>query len=135
MKGEAYNARCLLIVEDNKEVRSIFVEAFQGAGYHVLDAGDGKEAFQVMRRSNLRVDVILTDLRMPRMNGLEFAKKMRSDTRYAEIPIVLLSATPIRCSTETLAVFSAVLLKPCSLTLLISTVDAAFAANGSTGQN
>ena len=126
MKKEApSDPRYLLIVEDNREVRSIFVEAFQAAGYRVLEAGDGEEAFQVMKRSNLRVDVILTDLRMSGMDGLEFAIKLRSDTRYARIPIVLLSATPVWHSSEAQTLFSAVLLKPCSLALLLSTVDAA----------
>nr|WP_198984256.1 response regulator [Herbaspirillum sp. ASV7] len=130
MKKEApSDPRYLLIVEDNSEARSIFVEAFQAAGYRVLAAGDGEEAFQVLKRSNFQVDVILTDLRMPGMDGLEFASKIRSDTRYARIPIVLLSATPVWNSSETQTLFSTVLLKPCSLALLISTVDAV-AING-----
>lgn len=126
MKKQARSdPRHLLIVEDNSEVRSIFVEAFQAAGYRVLAAGDGEEAFRVLNRSKFQVDVILTDLRMPGMDGLEFASKLRSDTRYARIPILLLSATPVWNSSETQTLFSAVLLKPCSLALLISTVDAA----------
>ena len=130
MKEEASVARCLLVVEDNEEVRSILVDAFEAAGYCVLYAGHGEEAFEVMGRSKCTVDVIVTDLRMPVMDGLEFAVKIRSDRRYAGIPMVLLSATPIRSSTENLAVFSAVLLKPCSLTRLISTVEAVCATKG-----
>ncbi|MFS2114805.1 response regulator [Herbaspirillum frisingense] len=135
MNEDVSKARCLLIIEDDKEVRNIFVEAFQAEGYYVLDAGNGEEAFDVMQRSLTRVDVILTDLRMPVMDGLEFAIKSRADKRYAGIPILLLSATPIRSSTENLAVFSSVLLKPCPLTSLISTVEAACAVAGSNGLN
>ena len=135
MKEESSIIRCLLVVEDNEEVRSIFVDAFEAAGYRVLCAGHGEEALEVMGRSKYKVDVILTDLRMPVMDGLEFAIKIKSDTRHAGIPIVLLSATPIRSLTETLTVFSAVLLKPCSLSLLISTVEAVCTAKGSEGKN
>jgi len=130
MKEESSIIRCLLVVEDNEEVRSIFVDAFEAAGYRVLCAEHGEEALEVMGRSKYKVDVILTDLRMPVMDGLEFAIKIKSDTRHSGIPIVLLSATPIRSLTETLTVFSAVLLKPCSLTLLISTVEAVCASKG-----
>lgn len=135
MKEEPSIIRCLLVVEDNEEVRSIFVDAFEAAGYQVLCAGHGEEAVEVMSRSKYKVDVILTDLRMPVMDGLEFAIKIKSDTRHAGIPIVLLSATPIRSLTETLTVFSAVLLKPCSLSHLISTVEAVCTAKGSEGKN
>lgn len=135
MKEEPSIIRCLLVVEDNEEVRSIFVDAFEAAGYQVLCAGHGEEAVEVMSRSKYKVDVILTDLRMPVMDGLEFAIKIKSDTRHAGIPIVLLSATPTRSLTETLTVFSAVLLKPCSLSLLISTVEAVCTPKGSEGKN
>nr|WP_198984931.1 response regulator [Herbaspirillum sp. ASV7] len=116
--------RTLLLVEDDKEIRAICSEVFQGEGYQVLEAGNGAEAYAILEQDNNIVDVVLTDLRMPSMDGMEFAKKLYSDIRFSGIPIILLSATPIPNSSHALRFFDALLIKPCPFSVLISTVDA-----------
>jgi len=116
-------ARTLLIVEDNKDVRSIFAEVFQGVGYCVLEATNGEDALHVMATAHDPVDVVLTDLRMPVMDGLELATRIKGDVRFSGIPVVLLSATPMTNSWQALDVFSALLTKPCSFDRLLSTVE------------
>lgn len=113
-------AATILVIEDNVYVRSLLADVFEMEGYGVLQAGQGAEALAVMEGQ--RVDVILTDLRMPVMDGLTFATAVRTDARYRHIPIVLLSATPLSDSRATLKLFSAFLWKPSPLEEIIHTV-------------
>jgi len=112
----------LLIVEDDKDVRAIFAELFAQAGYNVLESSNGSEAYDMLLNVSVKVDIVLTDLRMPVMNGLELAIKIKNDPHFSSIPVVLLSATPMQNSWEARKIFDAVLAKPCPLSLLLSTV-------------
>ncbi|MCI1015026.1 response regulator [Herbaspirillum sp. C7C2] len=116
--------RSLLIVEDEPDVRSIFAETFSERGYRVLEASNGAEAYAMMQCPAAPVDVVLTDLRMPIMDGLEFARKVKSDSQLSAVPIVLLSATPMTNSWQARQIFDALLVKPCPLQLLVSTLEA-----------
>lgn len=113
-------AGTLLVIEDNVYVRSLLVDVFEAEGYHVLQAGQGAEAMALMQ--DQPVDVILTDLRMPVMDGLTFATALRADARYRHIPIILLSATPLTDSRATLKLFSAFLWKPSPLEEILQAV-------------
>lgn len=113
-------AATILVIEDNVYVRSLLADVFEMEGYSVLQAGQGAEALAIME--DRQVDVILTDLRMPVMDGLKFATALRADGRYRHIPVVLLSATPLTDSRATLKLFSAFLWKPSPLEEIIHTV-------------
>lgn len=115
--------RTLLIVEDNQDVRGILSEVFQADGYRVLEANNGKEGYDILINSGVAVSVVLTDLRMPVMDGMEFATLLKNDPRFSSIPVVLLSATPLKNSWGALEVFKALLVKPCAFSVLISTVE------------
>ena len=65
----------LLIAEDNSIIRKIFKEALETDGYRVLDAGTGVEALDLIKREP--VDVLLTDVRMPEMDGIELLERAR----------------------------------------------------------
>ena len=78
----------LLVVDDDKNTR-IYMRAFlEGAGYEVLLATDGKEALEVMDREH--VDLVVLDVMMPRMNGYDFARTLRSAEE--NLPILMVSA-------------------------------------------
>ncbi|HVU20009.1 MAG TPA: response regulator [Rhizomicrobium sp.] len=62
----------VLVVEDEPLVRMVAVEVLRDSGYEVLEAGDGLEALEVLRGS--AVDVLITDVQMPRMNGYQLAE-------------------------------------------------------------
>ncbi|RAM61397.1 receiver domain-containing protein [Herbaspirillum rubrisubalbicans] len=113
--------RILLVVEDNVEVSSLFSAVLAIEGYTVIEARNGVKALELMEQHS--VDVILTDLKMPVMDGLEFGQKVKADERFVHIPIVLLSATPMTNSGEALQTFSALLTKPCPLEEVILTVN------------
>lgn len=79
----------ILVVEDNAEMRS-FVERQLSADYRVLTAGDGEEALKMLEAHV--VSLVVSDIMMPRMDGMELCDRMKSDLNYSHIPIVLLTA-------------------------------------------
>jgi len=115
------NGRIVLLVDDNREVRDLFSKILSIEGYAVIQAGNGIEALDLMKRYS--VDVVLTDLGMPEMNGLEFAVQVKSNERIRHTPLVLLSATSMINSGAALKTFSALLLKPCPLEDVILTLS------------
>ncbi len=79
----------ILIVEDNRELRS-FLKTALSYQYDVLEAENGREALDLAK--NCIPDMIITDLMMPEMNGLELAKAIKEDINISHIPLVLLTA-------------------------------------------
>ncbi|MCB0369315.1 MAG: response regulator [Bdellovibrionales bacterium] len=75
----------LLIVEDDQDMREVVCEQFQDMGYNVICAENGKEALYIIE--NQIVDMILSDIQMPKMNGIELLKSVRS--RHPQKPKLL----------------------------------------------
>jgi DNA-binding response OmpR family regulator len=80
----------ILIVEDEQRVREPIAIYLQEEGYRTVIATDGVEAMTAV--SQQRPDLVLADVNMPNMNGLELARCLRSDPLTASIPIMMLSA-------------------------------------------
>jgi two-component system, chemotaxis family, chemotaxis protein CheY len=80
--------RKVLIVEDSKLVHMLYEVMFQD--WPIVHANDGIEALQQLT-NNQDVEVILLDMNMPRMNGLDFLKNVKSHPRFANIPVVVVS--------------------------------------------
>ena len=79
----------VLIVEDNAEIRNHLRESLTHE-FNIKEAGNGIEGFE---KAVITVpDLIITDLRMPEMDGLEFCKKVRADERTSHVPVVMLTA-------------------------------------------
>lgn len=81
--------RCL-IVDDSVSVRQAMEQLMQDAGYEVSTARDGLEALGAVQRH--RPDILLVDLEMPRMNGLELATALRNDGVTRALPIVMITS-------------------------------------------
>jgi ligand-binding sensor domain-containing protein/signal transduction histidine kinase/DNA-binding response OmpR family regulator len=79
----------VLLVEDSKEILG-FIARELGASYTILKAYNGKEALNVLQ--NEVVQLVVSDIMMPVMDGLELCKKMKSDFQFSHIPIILLTA-------------------------------------------
>lgn len=79
----------LLLVEDNKEIRRYMKEYFIGF-YRVLEAGNGAEAFEKVTED--MPDLVVSDIMMPKMDGLEFCALLKKDLRTGHIPVILLTA-------------------------------------------
>jgi two-component system alkaline phosphatase synthesis response regulator PhoP len=80
----------ILVAEDERDIRELIVFSLRYGGYEVLEATNGTEAVEVAR--NEVPDLILMDVRMPKMTGYEACQKLRSTPETANIPIVFLSA-------------------------------------------
>jgi CheY-like chemotaxis protein len=79
----------VLLVEDTELIRRIYHDKLAEEGYSVLTAGDGLEALNAVRAN--KVDLVLLDLVMPRMGGLEALEAMKADPRTRDIPVLILS--------------------------------------------
>jgi len=80
----------VLIVNDVPEQLSLMGSLLQKAGYAVLTAEDGIQAFQLAKKEH--PDLLISDVSMPRMNGLELCLQVRSDSELKSVPILLVSA-------------------------------------------
>lgn len=79
----------ILVVEDTELLRRIYCDKLVSDGYEVLSAADGLEALNILRSN--KVDLVLLDLIMPRMSGIEALEAMKNDPRTREIPVIILS--------------------------------------------
>lgn len=81
--------KTILIVEDNEDLRFYLKDNLKGQ-YHIEEATNGKEGWE--RIKQLNPDLVVSDIMMPLMDGVELAKKVKTETLTAHIPIVLLTA-------------------------------------------
>lgn len=81
----------MLVVDDSSTMRRIIINTLNRLGYNdVLEAQHGLEAWEILDRSS-DIDILITDWNMPEMNGLELVKKARSDSRYEDTPIIMVT--------------------------------------------
>ncbi len=80
----------VMVVDDSLTVRKITSRFLTRAGFAVATSKDGVDALQVLGEQS--PDVILLDIEMPRMDGFEFAKTIKSDPRYSSIPIIMITS-------------------------------------------
>ena len=83
-------AGCILVVDDERDIRDTIAELLAEEGYAVEEAGDGAEALAKAR--DCHPVMVLLDLMMPGMNGWEFRARQRGDPELAAIPVIVLSA-------------------------------------------
>jgi CheY-like chemotaxis protein len=88
----SYSGASILVVEDYRELRSLIGEVLREAGYTVLEAATGAEALSVLHDCRGCVDLVMTDLAMPEMDGQTFAEQVR--LKHPELKIVFMSAYP-----------------------------------------
>lgn len=81
----------LLVVDDSSTMRRIIKNTLQRLGYEdIFEAENGIEAWDILDK-NSDMGVLITDWNMPEMNGLELVKKTRADSRFADIPIIMIT--------------------------------------------
>jgi pilus assembly protein CpaE len=80
----------ILFVDDEEQIRKLLSTWLTRHGYEVTMANDGWEALKAIRTK--APDLVITDVNMPNMNGLELTRRMRADHRTARIPVIMLSA-------------------------------------------
>jgi CheY-like chemotaxis protein len=83
--------RGILVVDDERDIREVLQTALEMEGYRVQTAANGKEALALLEREP-GLQLVLLDLMMPVMNGLEFLGTVRRDPRLQDLPVVVVSA-------------------------------------------
>jgi len=78
-----------LTVDDSKTIREMVSFTLKNAGYQILEAEDGVKAVDIIKANN--VDVVITDLNMPNMNGIDLIKAIRANPKYSAVPILMLT--------------------------------------------
>jgi CheY-like chemotaxis protein len=89
-QGRRAAGRVALVVDDSPVVRDVVAQAMRSYGLHVLLAGDGEEALAVFA-AHPRVDIVITDIDMPRLDGLGLVRALRSREGCRTLPVVAIS--------------------------------------------
>ena len=79
----------IMTVDDSSSLRQMVSVVLRGGGYNVVEAMDGLDALSKLDGRDM--DLFLTDINMPKMDGLEFTRKLRGMPQYKFVPIVLLT--------------------------------------------
>ncbi|HHX99090.1 TPA: response regulator [Candidatus Dojkabacteria bacterium] len=88
----AKSDKTVLIVEDEKELLESYQEIVETAGYNVIPVSDGYQALDVLGKRHKEIDLVLLDLMMLGVDGLEVLKAMRADkVKYGEAPVIILT--------------------------------------------
>ncbi len=82
-------AKTILIVDDSASLRQVVAIALKGGGYDVLEACDGRDALGKL--SGQKIHLIISDVNMPNMNGIEFVKAVKQLPNYKFTPIIMLT--------------------------------------------
>jgi CheY-like chemotaxis protein len=106
----------ILVVDDEKPVRQFLVAAFEQEGHQVLEAYHGRHALHVLASSSLHPDLVVSDIMMPIVGGVELCSILKADPATADIPVILMSAAHARASAVSSA--DAVITKPFDLDTL-----------------
>ena len=84
----------VMVVEDSITTRTLLQNILGVAGYNVVTAVDGLDAFSKLKSSDF--DIVVSDVEMPRMNGFDLTARIRADKRLAELPVVLVTSLESR---------------------------------------
>jgi two-component system chemotaxis response regulator CheY len=81
-----------LVVDDSRAVRSTLRRMLNNNGFDVLEAGHGVEALERLHAEASVPDLALVDWNMPEMDGLDLVKSLRQERRFAELPVMMVTA-------------------------------------------
>ena len=93
--------KTVLVVDDDPDMRFMLKLLLERGGYQVTEAGDGLAALHAIKAQ--MPDLVLTDLRMPMMDGAELIQRLRSDDGTSALPIILITAYAVLPTTADLA--------------------------------
>jgi two-component system chemotaxis response regulator CheY len=80
-----------LVVDDSRAVRMILSRTLRELGFEVREAGNGREALEVMAAEKTAVDLVLADWNMPEINGLDLLKRLRRNPELASLVVVMVT--------------------------------------------
>jgi CheY-like chemotaxis protein len=116
------SSHCVLVVEDNQDMRDTLVELLQGYGYEAVGAEHGQDALDKLKGLDARPCIIVLDLMMPVMDGRSFRQAQLQTPEVADIPVVVISAYDVIPYVQELKA-TAYLRKPLNLKELMRVVE------------
>jgi CheY-like chemotaxis protein len=124
-------ARRILVVDDEAHILQVLLLKLNKAGYEVITANDGEEAFEAARREV--PDLVITDFQMPYMTGLELCRALKGHEPTSQIPVLMLTARGFALDDEDLAIGNIrdVLSKPFSPRAIVQQVESIIGESGS----
>ncbi len=81
--------KCILIVDDDKEIRVFFNRALSGDGYEIICADNGDSAIEILAKGNIVIHLAVIDFMMPHRTGWELIEYIRGKSKYSKIPIII----------------------------------------------
>jgi len=81
--------KCILIIEDEREISLILKLRLEAAGYKVVQSFDGEDGYD--KAATQKPDLILLDLILPRKGGLQILDDLKADRRYRHIPVIIIT--------------------------------------------
>lgn len=81
----------IMVVDDSKTIRNLVAFVLKAEGFLVSTAEDGLDALEKLYTQNEAVDLIVSDINMPRMDGFTFIKTLRAQDAYKDTPVIVLS--------------------------------------------
>lgn len=108
----------ILIVDDMQTMRKIVNQKLTFLGYaNLVEAADGEQAWEALDKANPPFDLVISDLNMPNLSGVDLLKRVRRDKRFENLPFIMLTAEgELTRMTEAIqAGVTAYMLKPFSL--------------------
>jgi two-component system cell cycle response regulator DivK len=111
--------RHVLLVEDDRDTREMYYEYLSYSGMVVTEAATGRRALE--RVAEHRPDVVVTDIAMPEMDGLELSRRLRADNATRDVPIIAVSGQASERAREAGA--DVVLEKPCEPDKLLHVIE------------
>ena len=121
-RPEAFTERHLvLLVDDYQDCREMYGAFLSMAGFDVLKARDGVEAIELAEAHT--PDIVLMDLSLPGMDGLEATRRLKASLRTRDIPVVALTAQALPLPATTSGLFADCLTKPCLPDQLQTAID------------
>jgi two-component system chemotaxis response regulator CheY len=85
-------AKTILVVDDSTALRRVVVLALTNAGYDVIEAGDGLEGLaRLAALGGKKVHLIISDVNMPKMDGIEFVTKLKAQSAFKFTPVIMLT--------------------------------------------
>jgi response regulator RpfG family c-di-GMP phosphodiesterase len=122
-KSSFKQERSILVVDDSKTIRFLVEKGLSEAGFHVLTATNGKEGLKMIKIKE--PDLILSDINMPEMDGIEFCKHVKADPDWAAVPFVVMSSHSERSLVRGMIDQGATtyIVKPFNLEQLVVTIE------------
>lgn len=115
-------AKKILVVDDDPINRKLIVKILSKKGFETLEAGNGIDAFSELTK-NKDVDIILLDIVMPVMDGIEFLKEIKAKPEYMNVPIIILTTDDSKKNEAMLLGANDVIIKPISPVSLLEKLE------------